>query len=150
MPRRSRSASNFIVARVAGLACMLGALAACASSTDGLDPEPNPPGGAQLVSVSLAPDDIALVTGASVSFSALGHMSDNSTRAVSVIWTATGGTITSDGQYVAGSAAGSFHVIATESSGEADTGAVTLSEAAPVGNGLALTAAAGERERGDA
>ncbi len=140
MPKRSWSASNFFVARTAGIAWMLGTLASCASSTDALDPEQNPIGGAQLVSLSVTPDDITLVTGASMSFSALGHMSDNSTRAVSVNWTATGGTITSEGQYLAGSAAGSFRVVATEPGGKADTSAVTLSEAAPVGNGIALTA----------
>jgi hypothetical protein len=54
-------------------------------------------------------------------------MSDGSTSAVTVVWSASGGTISSAGLYTAGQTAGSFRVIASESGGTlADTSAVSV------------------------
>ena len=59
-------------------------------------------------------------------------MSDNSTAAVTVTWTATGGSVTSSGRYTAGATAGTFRVIATQQGGtKADTSTVTITPAAP-------------------
>jgi hypothetical protein len=58
-------------------------------------------------------------------------MSDGSTSAVSVTYTATGGTITSGGLYTAGANTGTFSVVATEAGGLADTASVTIAVAPP-------------------
>ncbi len=81
-----------------------------------------------LVSIRIAPSTIALSPGSSQRFSASGLLADGSAQKVTVNWQASGGTITGSGQYVAGSTAGAFSVIATESGGVlADTAVVVIS-----------------------
>ena len=79
-----------------------------------------------LVRLLLAPDSVTLDTAASQQFSAVGKFSDSSTAAVPVTFSATGGTISSDGLYSAGHAPGTYRVIATEAGGHADTSRVTI------------------------
>ena len=73
----------------------------------------NPPP-ATLVQIQVAPPSVSLAQGATQQFSATGFMSDGSTQGRSVSWSATGGTVSSAGQYTAGSTAGSFQVTATD------------------------------------
>jgi hypothetical protein len=61
---------------------------------------------------------------------AYGYSATGDSVPVSVVWTATGGTITPDGMYTAGSSAGTYRVIAA-AGGLADTALVTVK--APVG-----------------
>ncbi len=80
-----------------------------------------------LVRIILSPDTVTLNTGATKQFSVLGKFSDSSTAAVTVTYSATGGTISSGGLYTAGSTPGSFRVIAVKTSSTlADTSTVTI------------------------
>jgi trimeric autotransporter adhesin len=78
-----------------------------------------------LIAVSIAPSTVTLATGTSQLFSLVGTFTDGSTQQIAATFTATGGTITSGGLYVAGSAAGTYQVIATAGA-RADTAAVTI------------------------
>ena len=58
-------------------------------------------------------------------------MSDGSTAAVAVTWSATGGTVSTSGLYKAGTTAGSYRVIAVQQGGtKADTSAITVTKTA--------------------
>jgi len=82
---------------------------------------------ATLSAVVISPASATLGTGGSRTFSASGAMSDGSTAPVAVTWSATGGVISASGGYTAGTSAGTFRVVATESSGtHADTATVTI------------------------
>jgi len=78
-----------------------------ATSTSGGSPSQNPPSSS--LSVDINPKSAPLVEGASQQFSARVTGSSNT----NVTWSATGGTISATGMYVAGSAAGNFSVTAT-------------------------------------
>jgi len=82
-----------------------------------------------LTSVVLKPTSYSLTTGTTKQFRAYGYNSLGDSVAVQVKFSASGGTITSNGLYTAGSTAGTYRVIATANS-LADTSAVTLT--APV------------------
>jgi len=88
---------------------LLLALCGCGGLTNssGGPPSQNPPPAS--VSVAISPKSAPLVEGASQQFSATVTGSSNT----AVTWSATGGTISSTGLYVAGSAAGNFTVTAT-------------------------------------
>jgi hypothetical protein len=111
-----------------GFVTLLFALAGCgtvAGSGGSSSQNPPPP----TISVAVSPKTAPLVEGASQQFSA--NVTGTSNTAVT--WTATGGTISTAGLYVAGSAAGNFTVTATSA---ADTtksgqGSVTISAPAP-------------------
>ena len=93
-----------------------------------------------LTQVILTPATASLQTGATQQFSASGRLSDGSTSAVTVTYSATGGTMTTGGLYTAGSTAGTFRVIATQQGGTlADTSAVTLTVPAPALTQVVLT-----------
>jgi hypothetical protein len=91
-------------------------------------PAPPPP---NLVAVEVTPPAASLQSGLSLQFTAIGRLSDNSTIAVPVTWSATGGTVSAGGIYTAGAAPGIYRVIATEIGGAAlaDTAVVTVSAA---------------------
>jgi hypothetical protein len=88
---------------------LLLALSGCGGSTNssGASPSQNPPSSS--VSVAISPKSAPLIEGASQQFSA----SVTGTSNTAATWSATGGTISATGLYVAGSAAGSFTVTAT-------------------------------------
>jgi hypothetical protein len=71
------------------------------------------------------PGSITLASAATKQFSAYGRTTAGDSVAVSVVFTATGGTVTAQGLYTAGPTAGSFRVIAT-AEGLADTSVVTV------------------------
>lgn len=82
-----------------------------------------------LVSLAVSPGQTTLQVGGSRQFYASGTLSDGSSDAPAVIWTATGGTITDGGLYVA-SKAGSYLVIARQQGGTvADTAEVLVAQA---------------------
>jgi hypothetical protein len=86
-----------------------------------------------LTAVEVTPASVAVVAGGTQQFSAIGRMSDGSTSAVSVTYSATGGTIAAGGLYTAGTTAGAYRVIAVQQGGtKADTSAVTVTAAGPV------------------
>jgi len=83
---------------------------------------------ALLVSVEVSPTSASLTPGATQNFVALGRLQDGSVVPIGVNWTAAGGMMDPAGAYVAGNIAGTYHVIATNTSGTlADTATVTIS-----------------------
>jgi hypothetical protein len=87
-----------------------------------------------LAAVTITPSSVSLQTGEMRQFSASGELSDGSPTAVTVTYTATGGTISASGLYTAGGTPGTYEVIATEpGSGLADTASVTVTDPAPSG-----------------
>ncbi len=83
-----------------------------------------------LKSIVVSPASATVPATTSVGFTASGRLSDNSTVPVGVNWTATGGTIDPAGNFTAGATQGSYHVIATNTSGAlADTVPITVGAA---------------------
>jgi hypothetical protein len=80
-----------------------------------------------LTQLTLSPASASVTAGTTKQFSATGKAQDGTTVAVAPIFTATGGSITPSGLYTAGTTAGTFRVIATDSATHlADTSAVTV------------------------
>ena len=80
-----------------------------------------------LSSVVVTPATVSLAARATQQFTAVGKMSDGSTTAVTVTWSATGGTVSTSGLYKAGTTAGTYRVIAVQQGGtKADTSAITV------------------------
>jgi hypothetical protein len=84
-----------------------------------------------LTAVVVAPTSVSLAAGATQTFSASGLLSDGTTTAIGVTWSATGGTIDAGGLYKAGTTAGAYRLIATSSSTLADTVPVNITAPAP-------------------
>jgi hypothetical protein len=86
-----------------------------------------------LTSLVLTPATAALAAGATQQFSVGGTLSDGSATVPAVAYTVTGGTMTSGGLYTAGTAPGTFTVIATQQGGsKADTAIVNIAAPAVV------------------
>jgi len=91
-----------------------------------------------LQSVVLTPATVSLQAGGTRQYAVSGTWSDGSTASPSVVYTATGGTITNGGLYVSGNTAGTYRVVATQAGGSlADTSAVTIT-AAPTLTALSI------------
>jgi hypothetical protein len=85
-----------------------------------------------LTSLTLTPKPDSVGAGGSQLFSVAGTWSNGATTPPQVTYSATGGTISPAGQYVAGITQGTFRVIAQHSYGtRADTSVVTITAAAP-------------------
>jgi hypothetical protein len=81
-----------------------------------------------LIDIKVTPRAPKLDIGESRSFTAVGRLPNRTTTPIGVTWMATGGIIDAAGVYQAGSAAGTYHVIATNTLGSvADTVNVTIS-----------------------
>jgi hypothetical protein len=76
---------------------------------------------AALVDVEVRPRSATIEPGGQHQFHAVVILSDGSERAISPGWSANGGSISSGGLFTAGSAEGTFGVVATHESGLADT-----------------------------
>jgi len=102
-------------------------------------PPVEPPPVPVLTALRLLPDSVALPLGGSASFSAQGVFSDGSTTTVPIAFTASGGTISASGSYIAGQTPGTYAIIATHTGtpAVADTSRVTISAPSP---GVTLTA----------
>jgi hypothetical protein len=95
-----------------------------------------------LTSVSVTPARDTVRPGATRLFAASGHYSNGLTDTVSVAWTATGGTISTNGTYQAGNMTGSYRVIATAlAAALADTAQVVIPDTTtpPSGGTVLLT-----------
>jgi parallel beta-helix repeat protein len=84
-----------------------------------------------LVSLSVTPGSATLATGGTQRFAVSGKLSDGTTTVPSVTWTVTGGTITSDQIYTAGSTGGTYRAVATHESKVADTATITIAATGP-------------------
>ncbi|MHB1329216.1 MAG: autotransporter outer membrane beta-barrel domain-containing protein, partial [Gemmatimonadales bacterium] len=83
---------------------------------------------ATLTDLRIEPRNITLQTGLSEQFAASATWSNGASTVPPISWSATGGTITSQGRYTAPSTPGSYRVIARHTSGSlADTTQVTVS-----------------------
>src|SRR5689334_10007112 len=82
---------------------------------------------ANVVGIEITPDPAWVVAGATRTFTAAALQSDGSSVPVGVTWEATGGAIDAGGDYQAGSAPGTFTIVATAvDGGLADTAQVTI------------------------
>ncbi len=85
------------------------------------------------VSIALSPGAVTLRPGQTQQFSVTRTMSDSSTQAGdSITWTATGGTIGSNGLYVAGATSGTYWAKATSAAGHSDSSKVAITKAVEV------------------
>jgi hypothetical protein len=89
---------------------------------------PDPPD--PVAAVILVPETASLTAGETLQFDAYGRTGAGDSVPVTVSYTATGGTIAGGGLYTAGSAAGTYRVVATSAADLADTAEVTIAEAA--------------------
>ena len=81
--------------------------------------------------LEVSPGATTVQVRSTIQFGVAGTWTDGSTVPPSVTWSATGGTITSAGVYSAGSATGTFRVVAQQAGGTfADTSVVTITNAA--------------------
>jgi hypothetical protein len=108
-----------------------GTLADTASVTITAPPSPPPPAPV-LVQVKLLPGSVTLAPGGKKQFAVYGRTSTGDSVSVNVVFTATGGTVTSGGLFTAGTTAGKFRVIATAGT-LADSSVVTVTT--PLGSG---------------
>jgi len=107
-------------------------IAGCSGDDNG-GPNPVP----TLVAIEVTPATASVEAGGAAAFTAIGRMSDSTTSNVTVTWTATGGSITSTGNYTAGNVAGTFAVTATSGT-HSGTASVTVTTAPPGGITLGL------------
>jgi hypothetical protein len=85
-----------------------------------------------LVRIGVTPDPVALDAGTSHTFTATGYLSDGTTTAVGVNWSATGGAVDPAGAYLAGTTSGSYRVVAMNTAGTlADTADITINSPPP-------------------
>lgn len=99
--------------------------AACSApaKSGGLDPQP------ALEEVLINPTTVSIAVGDSIAFDAIGRYSDGSTADVGVSWASTGGTVSAGGVYRAGSAPGTYLLIAvTPDFQHADTAVITITD----------------------
>ena len=92
-----------------------------------------------LVGLTVSPGVVSLPAGQSQGFAAVASYSDGSSQNNAVVsWSATGGSISSNGTYTAGNTAGNFRVIGSLS-GQADTSTVTVTVTAATVASISLT-----------
>ena len=82
---------------------------------------------AQLTTLTISPDSVALSAGGSRQFLVTANWSTGATTVPPVTWSATGGTVSSSGAYVAPNTAGTYRVIVAHTGGTVrDTAVVTV------------------------
>jgi hypothetical protein len=101
---------------------------------------------ANLVRVELTPTTATMVYGQTMEFSAAGRLSDSTLVSLPVTWTATGGAVTANGIYTAGTTAGNYRIIARASNGMADTSSIRIT--APTIRSISLTPAVADLQVG--
>lgn len=87
------------------------------------------------VTVAVSPANVSLPPGGEVQFASIVTGTTNT----SVVWSSTGGTISSAGRYTAGSATGTFRVTATVSGGTAAGSATVTIEPTPTNATIAVS-----------
>jgi hypothetical protein len=109
-------------------------LTVTATSTTPAQPTaPATPGTSVLQAVMLSPAQVTLGTGSFYQFTVAGTWSDGSTAVPPVSYSATGGNISPQGMFTAGTTPGTYRVIAAEQGGpHADTSIVILTSTAPL------------------
>src|SRR5690348_2085530 len=88
--------------------------------------------GPKVTSIVITPANVTLLAGVHVTFYTYARKSNGDSVAATVTYSATGGTITAGGDYMAGSTSGSFVVIAKLTSGTlADTASINITNPVP-------------------
>jgi hypothetical protein len=105
--------------RALNVICAL-AVTACSAPTS------TSPVAASLTSLTVAPDSFYVVQGDTFDLQATGRNSDGQTVAPTVVWSATGGSVTSAGRYFAGLDTGTYNVTAEAPGGMRATAVVFL------------------------
>jgi hypothetical protein len=83
--------------------------------------------GPVLQSIRVTPDPVTVLAGGAQQFTVSGTLSDGSSTRPVVSWSSTGGSVSGNGLYNAGSLGGTYRVVATERNGSiADTAFVTI------------------------
>lgn len=84
-----------------------------------------------VVGIDVQPNSASGAPSSVLAFTATARMSDGSMQPAQVTWSATGGTATTSGVYMAGSAAGVYRIVGRHALGFADTSAVTITAPPP-------------------
>jgi hypothetical protein len=92
----------------------------------GLEPPPD-----DVLAIHLVPDSVSLNPSEFVDFSAIAELNGGGNGRVPVDWEATGGTITADGRYTAGSTSGTYKVKGRYRNGKTDSAIVAISPLPP-------------------
>jgi len=88
-----------------------------------------PPPPLTVAQVQVTPGSVTLPMGATAAFTAQGYQANGTPIAVPFAWSATGGTVSTGGQYRAGGTAGTYRVVAsTTTPALADTALVTITD----------------------
>ncbi|HET6701976.1 MAG TPA: Ig-like domain-containing protein [Gemmatimonadaceae bacterium] len=124
--------SGVVTAHTAGTARVTASLGSASGGSDITVTAPPPPPPPTVTSLVLAPPTVTMGTAATQQFTATEQLSNGTSRPASgATWTATGGVVTTSGLYTSGTVAGTFRVIATGTSGHADTSSVTVTAVPP-------------------
>lgn len=83
-----------------------------------------------VTAVTVSPTNVSLATGGTQRFTASATLSDGSTTTAGIAYQATGGSVDGNGLYTAGSAAGTYRLVAAIS-GVADTAAIQITAPPP-------------------
>ncbi|MGQ0715393.1 MAG: Ig-like domain-containing protein [Gemmatimonadaceae bacterium] len=125
------STAGLVTAHAVGTARVTASLGTASAGSD-ITVSASAPPPPTVTALVVAPGSAALQTGQTQQFGATEQLSNGSSRAAAgATWTATGGVVTTSGLYTAGNTAGTFRVIATGTSGHADTSTITISTAPP-------------------
>ncbi len=101
----------------------------CSWQPQGPDPTTDgPAGSASVATVRIDPPTATLVPGQSLTFRATVLDASGDSLPEQVSWSATGGTVTSNGVYTAANAVGSYLVVASAESGASDSARVRVSD----------------------
>jgi hypothetical protein len=96
-------------------------IAACKAPSAGFGPPPT------VATIDVSPANATLSAGDSLDFSAVAHSADGLPVNVSLVWASTGGVMSADGLYHAGSTPGTYLVIAnTGDLSVSDTAVITI------------------------
>lgn len=95
-------------------------------------PAPPPPAAVRLVALAVSPHADTLLPGDTLRFTTRLVWSDSTTRPVPIAYAATGGTMTSTGLFTAGTALGTFAVVASCACASVDSAAPALRDTARV------------------
>ncbi len=94
----------------------------------------------QLTAITLSPSTATVQAGGTRQFTVAATWTNGGSGVPQITWSATGGTIESNGLFRAGTAAGTYRVVARQRDGGlADTAAVTVTSAAPTLTGIVVT-----------
>ena len=114
---------------VIAVVCVIHASSVFAQTSPGLVRVYQGSATAASVTITVSPSSASIAPGGAIQFAATATGTTNA----SVTWTATGGTISASGQYVAGPTGGSFRVTATITGGTASGSAAVTIAAGPAG-----------------